>query len=768
MMRKMLGVFSILLLLAACRSPISNVSTHGSGRSISLSWHIGSSGTRSIMPASYPSPSNYTVVLSNQGIALFSQTVSGTSSSYTFNNLSALDYSISVTGTDSSGNVLVGGSGDANLTSLESTVASIPLVYITTGTGTGQIHLTFAISGVSGAVGSMVLVDPSGTVSTPTLEGSSPTYSYDNISAAVGSYKLFLKLTTATQTAIISDTILVAQNVSTTATVTLTSADFTSTYVAVTSLSLNTSSLSLSVGGIAGFLTATLSPATASDPFVTWNSSDTAVATVDQNGNVTAVSAGTATVTATSADNTGAIASCAVTVSGPNAAVSIGTSAPTSNSVAISGPTVYGSKGTAASFTSTYSGTSPVYRWSLDGVPLSDNSYVAGSGTASLTLNIKALAISNGKHWLGLNATDTNNIVYSGTRSFSVVSKLSVAYVTNADGGSSEAYGIYGYTIDPGSGTLTTIPGAPFTTGTDRYPYAPSIDPLGRFAYIPCTDTSTIAAYLIDQGTGALAKIGSYSTGYSPKALAIDPAGKFLYAVNANGGNVTEYTIDQGTGVLTAMGSIGASYGGQIIPMALAIAPSGNFLFFVDNLQNKISTLSIDSGTGVLSNTGPTPSTGSGPASVKVDTSGAFAYVGCGDGTVWAYSIAATTGALTLIGSYASDAGTNSLAIDPAGKFVLATNNYSTTAHSVTSFAINPGSGALTLVGNYTNPYYPESIAVDGTGSYAFVANYGTTTSVSSYSIDTATGALTSLGSLSLYMAGHYTDPNGIVTAYIP
>ena len=84
--------------------------------------------------------------------------------------------------------------------------------------------------------------------------------------------------------------------------------------VPVTGVTLNKTSTSLYVGDTET-LTATVEPSDATNRAVTWTSSDSTVATVDQNGLVTALARGTAVITATAADGSGASASCTVTVS---------------------------------------------------------------------------------------------------------------------------------------------------------------------------------------------------------------------------------------------------------------------------------------------------------------------------------------------------------------------------------------------------------------------------------------------------------------------
>ena len=80
--------------------------------------------------------------------------------------------------------------------------------------------------------------------------------------------------------------------------------------VDVTGIKLDKTELALSVGGV-GTLKATVAPEDATDKTIIWTSSSTAIATVDDNGNVTGVAAGTATITAQAGDKT---ATCVVTV----------------------------------------------------------------------------------------------------------------------------------------------------------------------------------------------------------------------------------------------------------------------------------------------------------------------------------------------------------------------------------------------------------------------------------------------------------------------
>ena len=81
--------------------------------------------------------------------------------------------------------------------------------------------------------------------------------------------------------------------------------------IAVVSISLDKTTLDLLQGSTYA-LTATITPADATNKEIAWSSSDTSIATVE-NGKVTAVSSGSATITATTKDG-GIKATCNVNV----------------------------------------------------------------------------------------------------------------------------------------------------------------------------------------------------------------------------------------------------------------------------------------------------------------------------------------------------------------------------------------------------------------------------------------------------------------------
>ena len=163
--------------------------------------------------------------------------------------------------------------------------------------------------------------------------------------------------------------------------------------VSVTGVSLNESSITLDVGG-SKTLTATVTPDNATNKKVRWTSDNETVATVSEDGVVTAVAGGTAVITATTHDGL-FTATCTVTVNAPDAAPTITTDTLPDGKV-----------GEAYSQTLTATGTAPI-TWSIDGgLPAglslnADTGEISGTptadGTAKFTVKAENSAGSDTK-----------------------------------------------------------------------------------------------------------------------------------------------------------------------------------------------------------------------------------------------------------------------------------------------------------------------------------------------------------------------------------
>jgi YVTN family beta-propeller protein len=334
------------------------------------------------------------------------------------------------------------------------------------------------------------------------------------------------------------------------------------------------------------------------------------------------------------------------------------------------------------------------------------------------------------------------------------------AYVLNGGCDGDGGY-VSMYTINPTTGALASI-GPPVSThGFGVYPGSITVEPLGKFGYVTNEGdpwgyedgaNGSIAMYSIDATTGALTSTGTINGNCpglcDPSSMVVDPSGKFAYVVTGGAGipfNVTMYTIEATTGALTSTGTIAT--GG--VPVSVAVDPAGKFVYvatqnITPGLAGSVFMYTINATTGALASIG-TIAAETYPASVAVDPAGKFAYVtNSGSNDVSMYTIDATTGALTSIGMIAAGTGPGSVAVDPAGKFAYVVNFNS---NDVSMYTINATTGVLTSIGTIAAGMSPTSIAVHPSGKFAYVTNSGSN-DVSMYSIDTTTGALTLVGTI--------------------
>ena len=212
-----------------------------------------------------------------------------------------------------------------------------------------------------------------------------------------------------------------------------------------------------------------------------------------------------------------------------------------------------------------------------------------------------------------------------------------VLYV--ADAGKIDAF-----TVDASNGLLTPISGSPFTSGSNSQLV---VDPSGKFLYASDDDPpGSILAFTIDP-EGALTPVtGSPflipgQRGSNSQPYGIVDSGKFVYAALNGSNQVAAFSIDNGTGALTPIPGAPFPTGGN--PVALTLA--NDYLYVVDGEDSSVSGYSV-SPTGALTAVAGSPFLkNSSATTLAVDLSGKYLYVST-TATLDGYNIDPSTGTL--------------------------------------------------------------------------------------------------------------------------
>lgn len=165
---------------------------------------------------------------------------------------------------------------------------------------------------------------------------------------------------------------------------------------------------------------------------------------------------------------------------------------------------------------------------------------------------------------------------------------------------------ISGFSIGA-TGTLTAVPGSPFSAGTT--PTGIAIDPTNRFVYTTDSVQDQLITYDV-QGDGSLVPLptGPVSTGAYPVGVTIDPRGKYLYVANFNNSTLSEFSIAQSNGEPSSLASSTFSTRGTN-PTSMVVDPAlGHFLYASDySTPAYITGANLNPSTGVLSGVQDSP-----------------------------------------------------------------------------------------------------------------------------------------------------------------
>jgi 6-phosphogluconolactonase len=321
---------------------------------------------------------------------------------------------------------------------------------------------------------------------------------------------------------------------------------------------------------------------------------------------------------------------------------------------------------------------------------------------------------------------------------------------------------ISGYTVNSSTGAVTPSPGSAFVTGETSCPDLAAASPSGKFLFVPDACSDTVLVYSIDQTTGALTAVAGSpfatgATGHLIEQPVVDPTGKFLYVPTTSTDQIFGFTI-AANGSLTAItGSPFAAGGGE----SLTIVPSGKFLYEADSSSSNGTILgfSINATSGALTPiSGPPFNLSSQPKFIVASPTGNFLYLTAPDtANLLILTYDPSTGAVTeTTGSPFASGSLNPEALDisPTGKFLYVTNlgdpeSTPAVAGSVLAFSINASTGALTAVPGspYTAGTNPKRIAADPSGKFVYVTNEDALTNLglSVFRIDSTTGTLSEI-----------------------
>jgi 6-phosphogluconolactonase len=334
----------------------------------------------------------------------------------------------------------------------------------------------------------------------------------------------------------------------------------------------------------------------------------------------------------------------------------------------------------------------------------------------------------------------------------SAASAGTLAYVANADSND-----ISVFRVEPSSGKVKVVETVAFP-GVEKAgsstPLAVSPDKRFLFAGVRA-EPYAVLSFAIDANSGQLSYRGRGPLADSMANIATDRSGKFLFGASYGGSKVA-------VNPLLPDGVAGEPK--QVIPTGLNAhaflpSPDNRFVFATNLGSDQVLSFAFDAATGGLAPSDP-PVTKvpekSGPRHFVFHPNGRFVYlVHELNGDVAAFAYEARSGAwdevqrTTALPEGFSDNASDKkpwaadIHITPDGRFLYASER---TTSTLTAYKVDAASGKLTTVGSVPTEKQPRGFKIDPSGRY-LAAVGEVSDGMTVYSIDQASGALTRLKS---------------------
>ncbi|QDU79505.1 6-phosphogluconolactonase [Polystyrenella longa] len=270
--------------------------------------------------------------------------------------------------------------------------------------------------------------------------------------------------------------------------------------------------------------------------------------------------------------------------------------------------------------------------------------------------------------------------------------------------------------------------------------------------YLSIGGENRIALWNVDPETGLASEVGSVNTGGAPGALTFNPKQDRLYAAVRSTGEVVTYEVNGSNGGLKELGRTPVLAN----PVYIATDRNGKFLLTAYYGEAKAAVYRIDEEGVVVADAVSTVESTRHPHSIDVDLANQNVYIpNTGADLIQQFRFNSDSGELTPLEpenvKTAEKSGGRHFVFAPSNKHVYFVNEHN--CH-VDVFERDQTTGALTqiqtistLPEGYTEKSFCADIEITLDGKYIYASNRGHD-SLAMYSVDQATGKLTSLGQI--------------------
>ncbi len=164
--------------------------------------------------------------------------------------------------------------------------------------------------------------------------------------------------------------------------------------------------------------------------------------------------------------------------------------------------------------------------------------------------------------------------------------------------------------------------------------HAVTLDPAGRFAFVPDLGIDRVVVYRYQSAQGKLLPEESAwvraKPGAGPRHLVFHPDGRKAYLINELNSTLAAYRYDPADGMLQEIHSVPTlppGFSGSSTCADVHVSPDGRFLFGSNRGHDSLVIYGIDPADGRLAYVGHCPSGGRTPRNFALDPAGRFAIV---------------------------------------------------------------------------------------------------------------------------------------------